>query len=351
MSPLPDLIPISAGRGWGYIDRRANVVIEPSFTYARPFRNGLACVNAGGRVGRSANDIVGGKWGFIDPSGNYAFPARFDDAFDFSEGLAGVNLGAHTKYAAHDDFYYSTGGKWGFVDRSGAIAIPIKYEYVGAFRSGVAPVREAGRSGYLRGDGSWQIAPTFSGASPFHEGFAAASVGKRYGYIDVNGEFLIQPRFDLAYNFTNGLAGAHTPDSYVWTFFDTSGKERFTAPEGTAHVGNFSDGLVMANLCKLERYSDGNIYPHGLRRSLGYVNDRGSWVIKPQFSWGGDFSEGRAWVKLDEGPHAFIRTDGSLLRTPELEDANSFEDGFAAVCIAGKFAVLDLDGKVFWSES
>ncbi|MEP7362374.1 MAG: WG repeat-containing protein [Acidobacteriota bacterium] len=351
MGPLPDLIPICEHGSWGYIDRTGKVVIRPSFTMARPFRNGLACVNVGGQTGRSETDIVGGKWGFIDPSGAYAFPARFDEAFDFSEGLAAVNLGARTKYAAHDDFYYTDGGKWGFVDRSGNIAIPIKYDYVKSARGGLAPVCESGRCGYLRGDGEWEIPPTYSGASPFYEGFAVVRVGNRYGYINLAGDYLIQPRFELAYDFHKGLAAGHTADPYVWIFFDTAGNERFTAPEGTTHVGNFSEGLIMANLCKLERYNDGRVYPSGMCRSLGYLNDRGQWVIKPQFAWGGDFSEGRAWVKLDEGPYAYIRPDGSLLRTPQLESAATFENGLAAVRIAGKFALLDTHGKVFWSES
>jgi len=346
-----DLIPVCEGGRWGYLGRGGAMTIQPRFTFAAPFRNGLARVNEGGQPGRSANDVAGGKWGFIDPSGAYAFAARFDDASDFSEGLAAVNLGARVKYAAHDDMYCVDGGKWGFIDRTGALAIPIKFGFVNSFRSGLAPARDSGRNGFLRGDGQWEIEPRFAGAAPFHEGLAAVQVGKDYGYIDRSGAIRVQPRFDLAYDFHGGLAAGLLRDTFQWVFFDGEGRERFIAPEGTAHVGNLSEGRIMANLCRLERYSDGRIYPHGLRRSLGYLNERGEWAIPPQFSWGGGFQEGLAWVKRDEGPYAYIRPDGSFLSTPELEEANSFDLGLAAVRINGKFALLDLDGKVFWSEA
>lgn len=343
------LIPVCEGGSWGYVDRNARMVIAPSFTAAGPFRGGLACVNRGGQVGRPG-EVTGGKWGYIDASGAYAFSAQFDGAGDFFEGLAAVNLGSRVKYAAHDDFYYSEGGKWGFIDQSGAFVLPPRFQFAHHFREGTASVCESGRYGFIRANGEWAVGANYANASPFHDGLAAVKVGERYGYIDLAGELRIAPRFELAYDFHNGLAAGHTPDPYLWIFFDAEGNERFTAPDGTAHVGHFSDGLIMANLCKLERYSDGRIYPHGLRRGLGYLNDRGEWAIPPQFTWGGSFQEGLAWVKRDEGPCGFIRPDGSFLPTPDLEDANSFDGGLATVRIDGKFALLNLEGKVFWSE-
>jgi len=350
MIPLPELIPICQQGRWGYIDRSARLVINPSFTLARPFHNGLACVNEGGHVGRNGNDVAGGKWGYIDASGSYAFAARFDDACDFSEGFAAVNVGARVKYAAHDDFYYSLGGKWGLIDTTGAFTVQPKYDFLGSVQAALATANERGKCGFLRANGEWHIAPRFDGASPFHESLAAVKLGKLYGYIDASGEFRVEPRFELAYDFHDGLAAGHTADPYLWMFIDAQGNVRFTAPEGTAHVGNFSEGLIMANLCALERFSDGRIYPKSLRRSLGYLNGNGAWVIPPQFAWGGSFREGLAWVKRDEGPYAYIRNDGSFLAAPDLDDAGSFDGGLAPVRIGGKFALLDRTGKPFWIE-
>src|SRR5277367_3869082 len=105
------MIPVPFGSLWGYLDRSANVVIAPRFTWAGEFSGELALVNEGGQPG-FRNDMVGGKWGYIDRTGAYAFKAKFDEASAFSEGLAVVNLGARAEYAAHEDGYYSHGGKF-----------------------------------------------------------------------------------------------------------------------------------------------------------------------------------------------------------------------------------------------
>ena len=65
-------------RKWGYINKKGAWVIEPQFSKAKSFSEGLAPV---------WKDF---KWGFIDVYGNFAIPLQFRIAEPFSDGYAYV---------------------------------------------------------------------------------------------------------------------------------------------------------------------------------------------------------------------------------------------------------------------
>ena len=75
----------------GFADVMGEIVIEPRFSAALPFHNGLAAFCAGcveiknGEHTRWDN----GKWGFVDASGNVVIPPKYDRIItDFEEGCA-----------------------------------------------------------------------------------------------------------------------------------------------------------------------------------------------------------------------------------------------------------------------
>ncbi|MBP5241278.1 MAG: WG repeat-containing protein, partial [Bacteroidales bacterium] len=53
------MFPIDVGGDWGFMDKTGNVVIEPQFTEAGDFSEGLAKVS------------VDWKWGYIDQTGKF----------------------------------------------------------------------------------------------------------------------------------------------------------------------------------------------------------------------------------------------------------------------------------------
>lgn len=63
-----------------YIDRNGEIVLFTDFSYAGPFRDGLAVVY----------DSKENKSGYIDKSGTLVIPLKFDIAEDFHDGLAAV---------------------------------------------------------------------------------------------------------------------------------------------------------------------------------------------------------------------------------------------------------------------
>lgn len=107
--------------GMGFVDKRGNLVIAPSFEKALGFSDGLCAVR------------VNKKWGFINPSGKFVIDPTYDSVLPFSEGLARVDVN----------------GKQGYIDTSGNMIIqPQKWE-VYQFEDGLADARQNGWRGYI----------------------------------------------------------------------------------------------------------------------------------------------------------------------------------------------------------
>jgi hypothetical protein len=86
-----DLAPFERDGRWGYVDRSANIIVQPVFPWAEDFHEGLAHVQVTGTVLR-----YDGRWGYIDKSGAVVIPPTSqrmmsdDDGEEsaFHEGLA-----------------------------------------------------------------------------------------------------------------------------------------------------------------------------------------------------------------------------------------------------------------------
>ena len=65
----------------GFIDKKGKMVIQPQFSQAGPFREGVAKVSLG-------KD----QWGYIDKNGKLIIEAKYKQAWDFNDGLAMVQL-------------------------------------------------------------------------------------------------------------------------------------------------------------------------------------------------------------------------------------------------------------------
>jgi hypothetical protein len=177
------------GRQFGFVDEYGEVVIDPVYTDALGFSEGLAPVKKG--------DV----WGYVDASGHTAVRARFAEAHRFSEGLAAVKRC----------------GAWGFIDKSGEMVVnPIKpscetsgssaFEAVGSFHHGAAPVRFKGRWGFINREGVWVAPAQYEGAGDLHEGLAWVQRNGLIGYVDAGGKTVISPRYRSAGDFSDGFA-------------------------------------------------------------------------------------------------------------------------------------------------
>jgi len=104
--------------GYGYIDKTGKTVIEPRFSGANPFFEGLACIN----IQKDGQSL----WGFINKSGEVVIDCMFsNEPSSFSDGLAQVK---------------SKDGKFGFINKKGEVVIQPLYKYATGFYKGKAIV-------------------------------------------------------------------------------------------------------------------------------------------------------------------------------------------------------------------
>src|SRR5688500_8297711 len=126
----------------GYVDKSWEFVIQPKFSGAGPFSEGLA------RVAVIEDEME--KLAFIDKKGNFVIPPTFNTDYDFrrnssnfSEGLAAVTEGLNPSRTRESTYVY--------IDKLGQIVLATEFFYAGEFQDGLATVysAETNRWGFI----------------------------------------------------------------------------------------------------------------------------------------------------------------------------------------------------------
>ena len=309
---------------YGFIDQTGNFVIEPKFEMADSFSEGLACVSTGN-----------GKYGYIDKTGRFVIAPRFKNGEIFSEGLARVE---------NEDGF-------GFIDKTGRIVIePFKwYNYSGTshFEDGLARIfNYENKYGFIDKSGRVVIEPQFASASHFCDGRSFVSFDKKQiGLIDKTGKFIVEPKFKaitgISYRFSEGIAAIvmgpigigydgvtrpHPNDKFG--YIDKTGK--YVIKPNFEYASNFSEGLALA----------------GSREKHGFINNRGQFVflLDNRFMRIGEFHNNRARVRLDN-KEGYIDNSGKIAIDPKYDYVDDFEDGLACVYLGGKHGLIDTNGR------
>lgn len=164
------LIPYRKGNLWGFSDVNRNVLIEPKYELAEPFREDMAHVE------------LNGKSGFIDPTGREIIFNKYARVYNFSEGLAG--------------FYDKRGG--GYIDKNFQEIISPKYNEPHAFFKGdvtkvrISPSKTFPVNNVLLDKTDQVVSKPYEYLGEFSEGliWMSTSYGK-CGYIDKTGQEII----------------------------------------------------------------------------------------------------------------------------------------------------------------
>lgn len=77
----------------------------------------------------------------------------------------------------------------------------------------------------------------------------------------------------------------------------------------------------------------------------GYIDSSGKIVIKPQFVWAEEFSDGRAAFENEDGKHGYIDESGAIVIEPKFDNWTNFSEGLAAVSIDFAYGYIDKTGK------
>lgn len=256
---------------WGYIDNNGKIIIEPQFTMAFTFSEGLAYVmteSGTGFIDETGNMVIkfdkqvpvplpfsegltaireDKKWGYINKKGEFVITPKFDEAWIFSEGLARVK----------------ENGKWGYIDKNGDYVIEPKFDVCYDYKDNLALTIHNGVGRFIDKTGKVVIEPKSDSVSSFSEGFACFRTNNKYGFYNKNGDIVIKPQFDLADSFSEGLA-------CVWFdnkvgFIDITGS--LVIPAGFDSAYRFNNGLAYVKV----------------NGKWGVISKNGNFVIEPQF--------------------------------------------------------------------
>lgn len=195
-------------RRLGFMDKKGNVIIEPTFAYAYPFKNGLAAVMNENK-----------KWGYINKKGEIVIDYQFDKAYPFwNHKQAIVSLHSqegtidtkgkfiiNPQFASMggnsvDDMYlirFDSYGDWGFCDQKGKVVINPQFEECTTFfRADLAGVLINDEWGYIDRKGKIVINPQFKRVTFFFSNYALVSDGTKWGLINTKGEYIVPPQYD-----------------------------------------------------------------------------------------------------------------------------------------------------------
>ena len=329
----PDaLYPVRVKGKWGYMNRKAVIVIAPAWDVADDFLDGIAV------VGRTIDGEL--RYGYINPKGEALIVPQFERAETFSEGLAAV----------------SREGRFGYIDPSGREVIPAQYEAAG----------------------------------PFHEGFAGVKIDGWTAVIDKTGRVLETPKLTIAVDaieYVDGLTRAFGADEQTG-FLDTTG--RWVIEPRFHSAGRFSEGLAWAMVQENDASAEQGFTIRG-----GYIDPSGRFVIEPAYDFGWDFTEGHAvvWARSADKQHktwsvidktgkvvlggltyrnlgalhqgliaiqdeemnwGFMDLSGNVLIPPQYAGIDLFRNGLARMEVGDAFSntivYINPKGEIVWAE-
>ncbi|MEL6553753.1 MAG: WG repeat-containing protein [Cyanobacteria bacterium J06621_11] len=288
------LVPVLAGRKWGFVNTQGEWAIPPQFVYTEGFSDGLALVRQ--RKGELGNEyenfyidktgaiaigpeiadgqspffdgvarvrLPDGKPAFIDTQGNVLFFHQYDGLGGFSDGLGLIRR--------RDDNNNFLG--YGFIDKQGNVVLEVSDEFdrVDPFYEDLAVVRRQGKFGLIDKTGAVVLAPEFDDVRETTEGLTAVLKEGQWGYVNRMGEWVIPAQYDVAQPFSEGFAGVKQGDQ--WLYIDVQGNP----------VIEHDFSVVMdANMPAVEPFSEGFAVVRMGDRA-GVMDTSGQFVIEPTY--------------------------------------------------------------------
>jgi len=306
---------------WGYINPHGILVIDPKYSDAEPFSEGLASVTFTFHIYRSREDWE--AWNKMFPTDTNTGLGRLFAHITYD--MMKKRLAADTVMAIALSLPIE---KRGYIDRVGKVVFWTDYlSYGSMFREGLAPLRQGGMNmDYMNKEGTVVIQTAFDYADSHFEGLACVSnsYGKA-GYIDTSGALVIDTVYDSQGRFGEGLAPVLIHG--MWGYIDRKGKT-VIQPQ-FREASSFSEGVAAAKTG--EKY--------------GFIDKVGRFVVQPQFDEAKSFHEGLAAVK-EGGRWNYIDKRATKIILTSYDDCNDFSQGLAAVASDDKWGYIDTTGKL-----
>jgi hypothetical protein len=300
------LYPVGSSGEFQYIDAAGQIVINPQFSEATIFRDGVALVKTSGD---------GALFGYISEKGEYEIMPNYTQATVFSEGLAWV---------------VTEGGAIAAIDSKGEIKFTLQDAAKAMnFSEGLAAFSmfEEGdmKWGFINKEGNIVINPQFLDTRSFSNGMCAiANADKKWGFINEKGELVINYQFDDARDMMNGYAIVFTGNK--------------------AGVIN-SEGKYVINPQYQDMRVDGRNYQVMQNNRWGWCNSEGKIIINPQFSNAYPFHNNHIAAVRSGKDWGYADSEGKLVINPQFDEALPYNGDVALVISGRNYGLIDREGK------
>ncbi len=322
---------IRSNQGMGFIDKTGRVVVQPKYSNAKPFSDGLAAVEVTQENGEKL-------WGFINDKNEFVIKPQYVIVDSFANKLALV---------LPKNVFKSV-----FIDQRGNIAIPSREDlrFTASFSEGFAPVYAKDKWGLIDTTGKVIVEPKFDYIRNFSNGLAFVSVGKGFntlgGYIDRAGHLAVPLTYKQGTNFVGDIALVSSGVFSYLSLIDRHGniiKQKIDGSCGQIE-DDFSGNLLPA---RLELSSQKGFFRND---GCGYLDAQGNIAIppNPKVEKAGTFSEGLAPVKINS-KWGYIDRLGNVLITPKFETVTPFHNGLAYATVnAAESGYINHSGQFVW---
>ncbi|MBD3187745.1 hypothetical protein GF325_12995, partial [Candidatus Bathyarchaeota archaeon] len=224
--------------------------------------------------------IQGGAWGLLDGEGNLVKAPEFGDYKPFSDGVAWVNQGGKRDEPSLVDPYPDCmGGTWGLINTRGELLLDFKYEEVYPFKDGKALIKQDGRWCFIgkKGDIILHLDPRYESVMSVSKGLIQVVVEGKQGFINDQGEILLEPSVD----------DVILNDECVWV-----------KKEQGWCIFNEKSGEVLVPEVQVDkiRFSSGKYSIITVDNKEGIMNEEGHVIVEPRFTSVTPFRDGSSWV-------------------------------------------------------
>lgn len=351
---------------FGFINSKGNIIIDPIYSHARNFHEGIAWVNIGGT--KRNYDVVGGKWGFIDDKGSIIRQCDLDlvNIGDFSEGLSWVMTGAN-KY----------NGMWGIIDKEGNWVLEPCHDFHIAYRfhDGVSIVELNDKTGFVNSVGEIISKPQYDSVSGFSDGISWVNIGAeedydgfliggKWGIINLKGEYIIEPIYDNMQNFNEDVSWVcKDSNTGKWGLIDKNGtqllgfryercfnfhnhealvcfnsKWMFIDPNGTILR------TLRSDIQDIKSY-DCDLALIAVDGKYGFINKQGEIMLEPQYEEIKNFKS-VAWVRSEEKWNIYNKESKELIKIPfQIDSVEPFFNNEAKIWLKGnKWGLINSNG-------
>tara|TARA_B100000508_G_scaffold125753_1_gene109894 strand:- start:9838 stop:11916 length:2079 start_codon:yes stop_codon:yes gene_type:complete len=327
--------PVRIGSKWGFINKKAQEVIEPEYDWVEPFSEGSALVGKGGFSG------------YINKRGEVNVPIKYTDGGTFISGHSWVEMDGsyglvnnhgvlvlNTSYEDVGSFsekriYAQKEGKYGYFDHKLNLVIPFLYSSASAFKNGRAIVELSGKKGVIGLEGDTVIELVYDQViyNSDIKGYLLETENKQ-GILSLNGDTIVPFEYDQLGNIAEERILFVKEGSYGYLNF--SGREvieaKYSYNSLVRNYGSFKNGVV--------KYIS--------KSKFGLVDSVGKKVYPAIFEDVGDYASITPVKK--KGKWGFSNADVKLVIRYKYDFAEGFNYGLSRVQVAGKWGLINRKG-------